>query len=230
MNQFDLIAMFTLGLLGNAHCIGMCGPLVVSLPGQTGEFSSHLLYHSGRILTYTFIGALMGIMGSGLVKLGLLLNMPPLDLVRNVQLGISFLAAVALLIFGLALLGMAVKPDITFSDGTSSRFRQSVQKTMLNPTPLRMFISGLVLGFLPCGMSFAAFARALATGSFIKGGLCLAFFGVGTLPGLLLVGTGGTALFRKYRRQCDFAAGFFMLAMSFKIASKTLGMISTAWF
>ncbi|WP_083456754.1 sulfite exporter TauE/SafE family protein [Desulfosarcina cetonica] len=40
--SMDFAALFMLGLLGTGHCIGMCGPLVVALPGQTGRLSAHL--------------------------------------------------------------------------------------------------------------------------------------------------------------------------------------------
>ena len=62
---FELTPLFLLGFLGSGHCIGMCGPLVVAFPGQSGRFSAHLCYHGGRLLTYVVIGAVMGALGGG---------------------------------------------------------------------------------------------------------------------------------------------------------------------
>ena len=69
MQNIDLISMFFLGLLGTGHCIGMCGPLIIAIPGQTGKFSAHLAYHAGRVGTYVIVGAVMGGLGTGLSEI-----------------------------------------------------------------------------------------------------------------------------------------------------------------
>ena len=70
------------------------------------------------------------------------------------------------------------------------------------------------MGLLPCGLSFAAFARALATAEPLAGaGMALAF-GLGTLPGLLLLGTGLAVVARRYRRHSDLLAGVVMIAIA----------------
>ena len=69
MEQLDIVSLFLLGLFGTGHCVGMCGPLVFALPGQTGRFVSHLVYHSGRLGIYALIGLLMGGLGAGLARL-----------------------------------------------------------------------------------------------------------------------------------------------------------------
>ena len=56
---------------------------------------------------------------------------------------------------------------------------------------------GLLLGFLPCGLSYGAFAQALGTGSSAAGALLVLAFAAGTVPGLLLLGTGLSAIFRR---------------------------------
>ena len=43
METIDILSMFTLGLLAQGHCIGMCGPLIIAFPGRTGRFMPHLL-------------------------------------------------------------------------------------------------------------------------------------------------------------------------------------------
>ena len=53
--------------VGFGHCIGMCGPIVVSLSlnlrGRS-NLGPHLLYNVGRMTTYTILGGLMGLTGS----------------------------------------------------------------------------------------------------------------------------------------------------------------------
>ncbi|NNL78010.1 MAG: sulfite exporter TauE/SafE family protein, partial [Desulfobacterales bacterium] len=67
---------------------------------------------------------------------------------------------------------------------------------------------------LPCGLSFAAFSRALAASGPLEGGLFLLAFGIGTLPGLLLLGTGASAIARRYRRHFDLFSGMLMIGMA----------------
>ena len=56
---------FMIGLAGSFHCIGMCGPIVLALPGAHDNrvrlAISRLLYNLGRTLTYGFMGLIMGI-------------------------------------------------------------------------------------------------------------------------------------------------------------------------
>ncbi|MDZ7581006.1 MAG: sulfite exporter TauE/SafE family protein [Deltaproteobacteria bacterium] len=85
-----------------------------------------------------------------------------------------------------------------------------------------MLFTGLLMGFLPCGLSFAAFSRALAAGGILNGFLLLAAFGIGTLPGLLLIGTGATALARRYQPQSDIIAGLLMIAMGLSLGLKAI--------
>ncbi len=67
----SLISMaFITGLMGFGHCVGMCGGLVGALSlseaGRKGGWLFHLLYNIGRITTYTFIGGVVGWLGSAM--------------------------------------------------------------------------------------------------------------------------------------------------------------------
>jgi hypothetical protein len=84
------------------------------------------------------------------------------------------------------------------------------------------FFLGLLLGFLPCGLSYGAFAQALGTGSVVAGAALVLAFAVGTVPGLLLLGTGVSAIVRRYRRTSDVIAGVLMLYMAVMLARKAL--------
>ena len=79
---------------------------------------------------------------------------------------------------------------------------------------LDLFLMGLVLGGLPCGLSYAAFAKALATGDVSAGLATTLAFGLGTLPGLLAIGAGAAVLMRRFRRQADMLAGLIMIGMA----------------
>ena len=61
-----LIFLTTGFTVGFGHCIGMCGPLVVSLSlNLKGKhlLLPHLLYNTGRVITYTVLGGIMGATG-----------------------------------------------------------------------------------------------------------------------------------------------------------------------
>ena len=230
MNQIDWVAIFLLGLFGTGHCVGMCGTLVVALPGQTGHIKSHLYYHSGRLLTYTAIGALMGGIGTGVAFLGTWLPITPEKLIVHIKLVLSLLASVFLLGFGLVQLGFAGEPRwmAAVEPDKAPGYSRLIKTVMVNPTNGGLFLTGLFLGLLPCGLSYAVFARALAAGSVLKGAMCLFIFGAGTFPGLFLVGTVGTTLWIRFRRQLNIVAGILMIAMAVKLGWKSFGAFTAA--
>ena len=68
MNSVLLLGGLTLGLAGSFHCIGMCGPLSLALPVQhldapVKKIALLVSYQAGRILTYAFLGLLIGLAG-----------------------------------------------------------------------------------------------------------------------------------------------------------------------
>lgn len=212
----DLAALFLLGLLGTGHCIGMCGPLVVALPGQVGRFSAHLAYHAGRLITYGVIGALMGLTGSGLVHLSLRLGSSPLVWVTRMQVIIGIFAGLFLLLFGLFRLGYLTEPD-WLAVATPKRlpgWRRLINRAAHQRSNLDLFFMGLLLGGLPCGLSYAAFAKALSGTDVLTGAGMSFVFGLGTLPGMLAVGAGSGILVGRYRRQADLLAGLIMIGMA----------------
>jgi hypothetical protein len=75
----------------------------------------------------------------------------------------------------------------------------------------------MVMGLLPCGLSFGAFARALAAADMLTGAALTLLFGLGTLPGLLLLGTGLSVLARRYRRHSDLLSGIVMTAIALRL-------------
>ena len=224
MDDIDLISLLFLGLLGTGHCVGMCGPLVVAFPGRTGRFSPHVYYHFGRLVTYSGIGALMGSAGAGLAMISAATGGDHLQSMARVQVFVSLLAALFLLYFGFCQLGIFKQPRWMrlVSPDRVPGYRRIVRLTFVNQQAFEMFLTGLLMGFLPCGLSYAAFSRSIAAGAPLSGALMLVVFGIGTLPGLLLIGTGATALARRYQRQADIIAGLLMIAMGLSLAVKGL--------
>jgi len=227
MPRPDLYPMFLLGLLGSGHCIGMCGPLVFAFPARTGKFLAHLLYHTGRICTYVLIGAVVGAIGAGLTAAGPL-DPAAVQRLNAMRAGLNIIAALFLAGFGLSRLGLLPEPA-WMSLAAPSRipgFRKVATAAVDHKSPPAIFVLGLLLGLLPCGLSWAAFARVLPCGNGLAGGILLLAFGLGTLPGLLLLGTGASAIVRRYQRTSDILAGLLMLAMAVKIGIRLAVQLS----
>lgn len=221
MEKVDLLGMFMLGLLGTGHCVGMCGPLVFAFPGRSGRFMSHAWYHLGRVTTYVAVGAALG--GLGALLSGLT-GMDTKADVANLQIWLRFLAAALLAVLGLIRLGWLKEPrwfDLLNPERIPG-FKRALSGATHSQGQAVFFPLGLLLGFLPCGLSYGALAQAMSTGSAAAGALLVLAFGAGTVPGLLLLGTGVAAIVRRYRRPSDIIAGILMLYMAAMLVRKAL--------
>lgn len=172
---------FLLGFLGSFHCAVMCGPLVVAV-AQRDKTSNlfhtivkPLVYNSGRIITYMILGAVVGLLGKGMMISGL-------------QQFVSILSGVVLLAIYFVPRWSKKSPALhsIFGKLTSS-LRKNIQPYFKTPTTYARFVMGMINGLLPCGLVYVAAAAALATGSPVYGLLYMLSFGVGTLPMLLAI-------------------------------------------
>lgn len=183
-----LVTGFTVGF---GHCIGMCGPIVISLSlNRKGRnlLIPHLLYNAGRIITYAILGGVAGMLGSFTILTSSILSL---------QKGVLIFAGALVLLMGLAMGGW-IPFGRVFGDGDSSSsvFSKSLHRLSAARSPFFHLPLGLLLGLLPCGPVYTALiasARAgMAADSALQGflfgtGLMLAF-GIGTVPSLFLVG------------------------------------------
>ena len=56
-----------LGFLGSLHCVGMCGPIAISIPfSGKNKVLGIGLYNIGRVLTYSLLGVILSIFGSAI--------------------------------------------------------------------------------------------------------------------------------------------------------------------
>jgi hypothetical protein len=215
MPSSDIFSMFTLGLLAVGHCIGMCGPLIIAFPGRTGQLMPHVFYHFGRITAYSGVGALMAGIGQSLPRIAASLSIDPGIWLTRGNIGFILVAGLFLVFFGVCRIGLIPEPE-WMAAATPTRipgFRRILKAAVEDNKPFSMILVGFLLGFLPCGLSYGAFARALPAESMIKGMMLTGAFGLGTIPGLLLLGTGAGAIMRRFRRQSDILSGLVMLYM-----------------
>jgi hypothetical protein len=144
--------------------------------------------------------------------------------VASLQAWLQLIAALLLAVLGLIRLGWVREPR-WFDWLNPERipgFSRAMSGASGSGGQAIFFLLGLLLGFLPCGLSYGAFAQALSTGSAGTGALLVLAFAVGTVPGLLLLGTGLSAIVRRYRRPSDMIAGVLMLVMAAMLIRKAL--------
>ena len=72
---------------------------------------------------------------------------------------------------------------------------------------------GILNGLLPCGMIYVALTSALATQNILQGGLIMTFFGIGTMPALIMVAIGGQYLGRTVRTKLQSLLPVFIFSM-----------------
>jgi sulfite exporter TauE/SafE len=193
----ELWTAFLLGLVGSAHCAGMCGPLALALPptGRTrGSFlAGRLAYNLGRILTYAALGAVFGLLGQGFAVAGLQ---------RWVSLAAGAVILIGLLATSRFLSGLPVAHGVNW-------LKAALGKLLHQRSLAAVFALGLLNGLLPCGLVYVACAAATATGSLLRGVEYMAAFGLGTMPmmlGLTLLGARLQAGLRfKLQRAVPFA-------------------------
>ncbi len=210
----DLASMALLGALGVGHCLGMCGPLVLAFPGRMTGLSPHLWYHAGRIGSYSMLGVLMGLLGGLLAHLGA---------VARLQILLSGFASLFLLAFGLARIGLLPEPGLLRVPSPAlSKGLHKAQALAHEAGAIGMFPLGVLNGLLPCGLSYAALVRALPAGGPVEGGALLLAFGLGTVPGLVLLGSLASGFFRRHRKLSDLLAGMLMIGMAVDLGAAVL--------
>ncbi len=173
--------LFLVGLLTGFHCIAMCGGFVVSYTAKNAKegkkaHTAHLAYGSGKLISYTIIGAAFGLLGA-------IIAFTPA--IRGFA---GIIAGIFLVVFGLSMLGVGFLRKIRIPmPKFVSRFSNKHQ----NSSP---FIIGLLNGLMiACGPLQAIYIMAAGTGSWLEGAKILFVFALGTLP--VMIGFGYFASF-----------------------------------
>jgi len=186
VNESILSMAFLTGLLGSGHCIGMCGGLVAALSmteqGRKGGPAFHVLYHTGRMLTYVLLGGLVGWLGS-LLPLKDALG----QLTRSLLIGSDLLV----ILLGLGTAGAFARLNLNRLDfpGPTAVMADTLSGLRRWPPALAALPLGLLMGLLPCGFVYAMLITAGQTGSLPGGSGIMLAFGLGTTPALLAFGS-----------------------------------------
>ncbi|MCC8425357.1 sulfite exporter TauE/SafE family protein [Mucilaginibacter sp. UR6-11] len=204
---------FFIGLFGSVHCIGMCGPLAFAVPSLHTRWwlivADKLLYNLGRIITYSFLGLLIGFAGRQLWLSGL-------------QQGVSLLTGLLVIMAGIARL-FRIR---LARNKTLSVLLIPVNKSLKYALQHKAghFIVGLLNGFLPCGFVYLALAGAVNTVSPLTAARFMFFFGLGTFPLMLLATISSGFMGPAVRRRINSAMPYLMICLGFWFVLRGLNL------
>jgi len=211
------IALVT-GLISSfGHCLGMCGGIVAiysarqpalvtangTRPGLLARIGTLMPLHAGRILTYTFLGALIGLAGSLLEQAGGLMGW---------QGVFSILVGIAMIALALSLMGVLPPIEFALASLMSGASPMKRMRGLFDKHSIWATMSlGILWGFLPCGLVFAMLVVAAGTQTLWGGALTMLVFGLGTVPTLLGFGLAANLLSPQLRGRLQHFAGILIL-------------------
>ena len=202
--------LFLIGLLTSVHCVAMCGGINISnCIGHTEQtLRPALWYNLGRVLSYTGIGFVLGLIGS---------------LAGNANVGIpvvfqgalKIIAGILMILMGVNMLNLF--PGLRrFTPPFMKKLALRVQSQKAGSSA---FVVGLLNGFMPCGPLQSMQIVALAAGSPVVGAISMLMFSLGTVPLMLGLGSAVSMLGRRF-------AGKVMTAGSVLVVVLGLAMLS----
>ena len=202
--MIDLWWISLAGAAGSFHCLGMCSGFALSLaPSRAARWKTvgrHLVYNSGRITSYCFLGVLAGAFG-GAVGGGSLGTM---------QRVLALVSGVLMIVMAFQFFGYRLAVKLGTGVGVGPLLR-GVRGLLGAPGVAAPLAFGVFNGLLPCPLVYAFIAQAVAAGS-VGGGLeTMVAFGLGTFPAMLLVGLVGCTLSPAWRMRGVRIAGAVIL-------------------
>lgn len=169
-----LYSALIFGLISSLHCIGMCGPIAMMLPvdrsNPTKKVIQIMLYHLGRLSAYASLGLIFGILGKGFYMAG-------------IQQHLSIIVGILMIV--IVLIPERVFMQYNFSKPVYkliSNVKTSLGNQFKRKSPDALFTIGLLNGFLPCGLVYAALFGAIAMQNVTLGVTYMLLYGLGTIP------------------------------------------------
>ncbi len=216
----EMLAGFLLGFLGSFHCVAMCGPIALSLPGKSRTKFDFILerifYNFGRVTTYTFTGILLGLFSERIF-------------IGGIQQVFSLSIGTAIIFYLSGSILKKKKVNLYNPELKKSKFlfyKNLFIRLYSKNSRLSLFGIGLLNGFLPCGFVYIAVSGSMLIGSPLKGGIFMAMFGMGTLPLMIAVSLSKNFVRHKLRRKINILSHVIavILAIIFMLRGLNLGI------
>ncbi|QGU95347.1 heavy metal transport/detoxification protein [Clostridium bovifaecis] len=191
--------LFLVGILTSIHCVGMCGGIMLSQSLSTESKSKFeaikpaLLYNLGRVIAYTFLGGLIGALGS------------VFSLTITTKAVMQILAGAFMIMMGFNMAGFSL-----FRRFHIKLPHAACKVKSKSGSPL---IVGLLNGLMPCGPLQTMQLFALGTGSAVKGALSMFVFAIGTVPLMLTFGAISGILSKGYTKKILKFSGILIIAL-----------------
>tara|TARA_B110000881_G_scaffold66075_1_gene57212 strand:+ start:363 stop:1106 length:744 start_codon:yes stop_codon:yes gene_type:complete len=228
------IVIFVAGIAGSFHCIGMCGGFACALgvdpAGRIATLYRHLLYNTGRVTTYMFMGGLAGMTGQALyLQDGMSPNIP-MEIKHNhsilANLGtilpetlstgqriLAVFAGLLMVIMSLQLFGYLQRLHILTTGLVSNTLVGSLRALLNSRSRSATLAFGVFNGFLPCPLVYAFIAYAAASANIFSGMITMLSFGIGTFPAMILIGGVGQFVNHHWRKRAVWVAGLFIMLL-----------------
>jgi len=197
------LAAFAMGLFSSLHCIGMCGSIIgtltLSLKPEIRANKLNLLpyilnYNIGRIISYALAGLLVGFIQT--------IIMLPFGLENGHRI-LQVFSAIVMISAGFYLAGWF--PKFAYIEKIGGKLWKNIEPYGRKLIPVssrtQAFLFGMVWGWLPCGLVYAALALAATAGDMYRAAFTMLAFGLGTLPAVLGVGIMTNVLTKLSRMQ-----------------------------
>ncbi|MEZ4703187.1 MAG: sulfite exporter TauE/SafE family protein [Rhodothermales bacterium] len=212
----DALLIVLAGLLGGAHCIGMCGgfPLMIAhLSPDTGSRTARMgLYGLGKTVSYMALGLVAG--GGGAL---MHLLMGGQQILAGILGGLLIVAGVTYLFGQRGLAGSRL-----VARGTA--WLAAALKRLFDRGGATGALSvGLMNGLLPCPLVYAMLLRAGAAATPLDGALTMGLFGLGTLPALFGLAWAGQFIKPYWRQRINVVTGLLLIALGIMTILRGMG-------
>lgn len=216
--SLDLGMLFVVGLLTSVHCIAMCGGInltqsTMAARGDADTVRSNLAYNTGRVVSYTAIGGLVGGIGSVVSFSGALRG------------AITVMVGVLMIMMALSMLGVwkpLRKLPLHLPAGIYKKLAGGAARSS-------SFGIGLLNGLMPCGPLQSMQIYALSSGSALKGALSMLLFSLGTVPLMLGLGLFSGRLNRKKAGTMLTVSALLIFVMGIHMTGNGLTLSGVSW-